>query len=105
MRRDKEINTILEDVRNDSNQEYSHEGDGMLEDMETLKAWANEALQETVRVVDIGRYASSGRETVKGIHPPLTHTTPVIYYPNHPVYDLDDLTDSLHRIGDNEQAT
>ena len=101
MRRDKEINTILEDVRNDSNQEYSHEGDGMLEDMETLKAWANEALQETVRIVDMGRYASSGKETVKGRHPSLAHTSPVIYYPNHPVYDLDLPQGSLNRVGDN----
>ena len=37
----------------------------------------------------------------KCTHQADTHTTPVIYYPNHPVYDLDNGHDPLTRVGDN----
>ena len=59
-----------------------------------------ERYQELLQRIN-GRHDGSNKTIANGIYPPPTHTTPVIYYPNHPVYDLGLPQGSLNRVGDN----
>lgn len=67
------------------------------------KQWYTKAIEELKNSRYSDKYIDivTRRNNVNGIYPPLAHTTPVIYHPNHPVYDLDKGHDPLVRIGDN----